>query len=933
MRSTPSTAPGTQALDPEVQESLACGAIVLTASRRVARTLRRAFDASARARGRTLWTPPEIFPLDTWLATLWHGALITGTQQRTILNPGQEHFLWREAIVSDTASPTLRSPDSLAAEATRAFRLLHLYSGRGRLQYFAESADSRALLRWTRIVERRCRAGNFLTSAELPAAVTLACGEGLLELPSAGLLLVDFDEFAPAYELLFDTLDRAGYPVARLHTHAPTTRTLHHTAPDDTAELNSAARWSQALLTRLPGTRIAVVVPDLADRRAEIDRIFAAELAPGLAHIASSPAGLPFEFSLGHPLAETALAETALTLLRWIAGPLPLASIRSLLLSPFFGATGGPASPEALDTARFDAIDLPRLAGLQPELSLAQVAAHARDQSHAGLALRLQSTLHVARDLRLSTPAESVPRRSYGSWAESFRALLHAAGLGQPATSSSLTFQIFRSWDSALDQLATLDALAPEPAFAEVLDTLSRLLQQTIFAPAAREASVQILGPLELGGVPFDALWFLSADDLSWPVPARPQTLLPFALQRELGMPGTNVSRDRDLAQKLTRRIALSAGETVFSYARATEDGERRPSPVVRDLLTQLDAVSLPETPPPRHTPLPRLIVPDNTALPFLSGQVHGGAKVLELQAACPFRAVAELRLHSSEPGKSTLGLDAMESGSIVHVVMDHLWQQLHNQAELRALDATERSKLLYFSIDHALTEANREATGQWEKAYLHMQRQRLHTLLFPWLQIELQRAPFRVLELEQDRPWVRVGPIDLRLRIDRIDQLESGNEDQGGLVLIDYKTGIAEPSQWLGERPDAPQLPLYAVLPEAAQLAGVAFAQLRSGKDMKLKGFADDRGIFASTNLPCMDAEDLASQVELWRSIVNRLATEFAEGQSSVHPKSYPKTCKRCAQRPLCRLNPVLLDEWCDDTESSDGETEAETPAGDPRG
>ena len=70
----------------------------------------------------------------------------------------------------------------------------------------------------------------------------------------------------------------------------------------------------------------------------------------------------------------------------------------------------------------------------------------------------------------------------------------------------------------------------------------------------------------------------------------------------------------------------------------------------------------------------------------------------------------------------------------------------------------------------------------------------------------------------------------------------------EDGEIIIDYKTGLAKPADWLTERPDAPQLPLYAILSQAPRLEAVAFAQVRAGKDMGLHGFATSRGVLAKT-------------------------------------------------------------------------------------
>src|SRR6266481_8999901 len=74
--------------------------------------------------------------------------------------------------------------------------------------------------------------------------------------------------------------------------------------------------------------------------------------------------------------------------------------------------------------------------------------------------------------------------------------------------------------------------------------------------------------------------------------------------------------------------------------------------------------------------------------------------------------------------------------------------------------------------------------------------------------------------------------------RIDRMDRLTGTGENEGGHVLIDYKTGgMMSTRQWEGPRPDDPQVPLYAIAaPE--ELAAVTFAKLRAG-EMRFVGYS----------------------------------------------------------------------------------------------
>ncbi len=876
------------AIPPEILASLARGATVLTSNQRAARTLRRAYDEHMHPA--TTWFPPPIYALDTWLATLWHQLLVEGAETALLLNRTQEHALWRTILAADPDLPTLRSLDALTELAARAAHLLHLHNGAARLRDAALGTDARAFQRWSQTFQRLCTRNSYLTPAQLPAALEAALTRGNLSVPDPGLLLVDFDLLTPAAAQLIHSIQRAGYPVEHLTTSTPVESATLLATLYDPAELRAAAIWALDQLDRNPSADIAIVVPNLADHRPALERTFAAIL----------PTNDSYEFSLGTSLAETAPVATALDLLRFTLDPLPLERISALLLSPFIVSAA-----ESLAAAEFDTYDLRATPLLRPELTLQALLDLLRASPRITRLPTLQASLRNLQRATAEHHLTDARNQSHAHWAAVFRTLLEVAGWPRSADLDSTTFQVYRRWESALDELATLDFEGTHIPPGTALSALNRIVGQTIFAPESRQAPIQILGPLELGGIPFDALWFLSADDASWPPSASTNPLLPWHLQRDLRIPGANAAHDNAAAEALTKRIANSATKVVFSYAIQAEADERRPSP----LLHALDLTPLPlEQPAPPSEPLSLEAVSDEEPLHELPpGPVSGGAQILELQAACAFRAFAERRLFSSAPESRPPGLDARDRGSLVHLVMQSFWAQVECQANLRAFTTSARDATLDTCIDTTLRRHTRHIQSPWDAAYLEVQRRRLRALLIPWLDFELTRPPFTVDQQETELSEAHIGPLTLNLRVDRIDLTTAGP------LILDYKTGPAAPAEWLTDRPDKPQLPLYAVLADRDNLAGVAFANLRAGEDLCLKGFADDPEALAK---PTRNERSLPNQLEDWYRVLTDLATSFAEGDTRVDPKCYPKTCQFCTQRTLCRLDPTTFQNFADDDE-----------------
>jgi probable DNA repair protein len=965
----------------QIQQALERGWTVLTANQRSARTLHHGFDLHQHALGLACWEPPAVLAWDAWLTSLWHRLLLDGAVSELLLNRTQEHTLWRAIIAADSApdgaASSLRPIDALAELAADAWLLLHAYRGRQRLQASAANADTRAFARWASEFDRRAIRAQFLTGAQLPEALRTAFVEGrFTAAPPAqpGLLLVGFDSKTPAQTALLDAIRDTGTPIEEHNPQISGTPSIAVSprsgvpasfaggvgwggspdrepdaipsltlvsAPDERSELAACARWLRARLTQRPAARIAVIVPAIETSRAEIDRVFRQTLSPELNAIDAPANSGPYEFSLGVPLAQTPMVAAALDILRWATGPLPLDRVSALLLSPHFAASdpdsSAKTSPSAASgrvaRAEFDAFVLRKQHLLQPEISLDELHALVSNPRHGTSNLPiLLKHLSALRPLFLRRDLLTA-ERTHTEWAATFHELLDAAGWAAPGRDNSVEFQTRRKWESALDELATLDfdsrADGTRVRFATALAALERIATQTLFAPESRHAPVQIMGPLESAGSSFDALWFLGVDDLAWPSNPAPNPLLPWLLQRELAMPGTDPALDTDHACRITERIAACAPTVLFSYAQqSTEDGQQRPSPVVAGLAatgSTLELRGAGQIAPaePAAEPVELEAFADDEPIPSPPDRVlHGGASILASQAACGFRAFAEKRLFASALDTAALGLDPRERGSLVHAILERFWSHVETQTALQLLTTEERDGILSHSIDAAFARDHARPASGWPRAYLDTERQRLLKLLGPWLDYEAnQRAPFTVRSREETLDDVQIGPLRLDIRVDRIDRIDltqcSGKSDDEpgeeaeevhstGEIILDYKTGPASTADWLGERPDAPQLPLYAVVSGIPHLAAVAFASIRLGKDLGLHGYESQAGVLPKAAK--LKTESLATQVENWREVLTALAEDFHSGEARVDPKQYPKTCEHCGQRLLCRLDPATL-------------------------
>jgi len=136
---------------------------------------------------------------------------------------------------------------------------------------------------------------------------------------------------------------------------------------------------------------------------------------------------------------------------------------------------------------------------------------------------------------------------------------------------------------------------------------------------------------------------------------------------------------------------------------------------------------------------------------------------------------------------------------------------------------------------------------------------------------------------------------LHLNVKVDRIDRIAGGDGEKK--IVIDYKTGTAKPAQWAGERPEAPQLPLYAVSLE--NVSALAFAQLRAG-DLAFAGLADAQGADAGLAQAQQDWSEVLAE---YRRVLETLAEDFRNGHAEVDPRK-PSVCTYCPLTMLCRIH-----------------------------
>lgn len=879
------------------------GVSVVTPNRRLAQELAREFDADRIESGLHTWESADVIPFASFVERLWESAVYSdeGRDLPLLLSAPQEQALWEEIVTASEWGGELLSPARTASQCRDAWRLAHAWCIDGALGKFPGNDDADAFVQWAQTYAKRTQ--QEIDSARLPDAVAKLLTSPTVAKPRT-LVAYGFDIVPAQLAGFFQAANANGIEVLQCAPRRKSARALRVAYPSAREELEASAQWARARLEEAHAAspargggispRIAVVVPDLERRRQEVARVFSRVMVPGSNLPGAAETVMPFNISIGVALASYPLVHAALGMLALAAGEIDFPLASRLLRSPFIGG----AEAELARRAQLDA----RLRKSFPaRLTLVRLIASI--ETCPLLRQRLEAVYQYA-------SANLARVQSPHAWARHFSEVLDAAGFPGERVLDSAEFQARVKWYEVLADFARIEHVVPRMTCGAALTRLRRLAADTLFQPESGAAPVQILGILESAGLEFDHLWVSGLTDDAWPLAARPNPFIPIALQKKAGIPEAAADSALQLDRRITADWLTAADEVVVSHPLREEDRGLLPSALIASIPEE--KIELPRFARWRdlvHAARHVDTIPDGVAPPYAANEVRGGTRVLADQAACPFRAFARYRLRAEGLESPADGLDARDRGNLLHALMANLWGALRTRANLAALSPDELGSATAQAAAAAVAKVRAERPGLLDGRLAELERERLAKLASEWLEVERARDEFEVVAIE-DKRTLEVAGLAFSGRIDRMDWLPQAKG--GGHVLIDYKSGRATPNDWLNERPDDPQLPLYAIAAKE-DVAAVVFAQMKTG-GMRLMGFTRPDVILPKVK----NTEAWGGLFETWKRELDMLAREFAGGVAVVRPKRELKTCRHCDLQPLCRVHERIA---ARDDEEEDGQ------------
>lgn len=870
------------------------GATAITPRPWLSSVVMRQFVERQSAAGAATWRRPRVLSLHAWLTSLWKQRRYSKAETPALLTSAQENFLWRRIIEREgaaNAAPLLEIGATARQSRSTALACAE-YEISLDDRSWRQDHDPSQFADWLKQLNARCSQEGWLTLAQLwrlaPDWLTAEKRTG------ERLLFVGFDSPAPALQRVIEAWTEAGGKVTWADPLRVQPQVAKHQCGSPEEEWEFAARWARNLVEKGEAS-IGILTPDLDSCLERVRRVFDDVFAPG--HLAAAVSnGAPSEWTNPSPvhvasaarLCEHPVIAAALLVLETASGHIPIASASALLRSPYLSG----AAAERPLRAQAD-VQMRRSRDL--EVSLASLL---RATRRAPLARRLFSDLQISLECR----PESA---DFAHWARFMADLLKVVGWPGDSDLSVSEQALLEEWKDALSTLASLSFVAPEVTWPVALSQLRLLLGSQQPHRGDATSPVQVLDVPDASGIQFDHVWLMGLSPEQWRLPFDTYALIPRALQMQAKMPYATPAGQRLRDRKTLEALIHSGNDVVASYV-------KNPLPMLNSYCDQsqlLNAEAFWQGPiwsrAFRLSPdIDQLL--DSEAPHARNSKPTGGARILKSQSECPFRAFAEFRLTAIKPVEGTFGFDAMERGQFMHHVLEFVWKQIGSQARLKELPPEELESLVGQGI--AAATASTDEESEFHRELTEVERLRLGSLVLDWLDVEKQRLmPFRVEQVEQGAT-VDIEGVAIKLRIDRVDRLQNGR-----LLLIDYKSGKQNCEKLLGERPDEPQLLVYAAA-MADPVDGLLFGQVLRG-DLKLVGLTKD------PQVPGQKSNALGigwgRQQREWGETVHRLARNFRQGEAAVDPKT--KACDFCEIKPLCRIQEIRATEAGADDEGDE--------------
>lgn len=766
-----------------------------------------------------------------------------------LLNELQCHYLW-QIIIQET--PGISYSEGLVKAVIQAWRLCEQWQIDPQHHAFSHTPQTQTFQLWWQTFNERLSVLNALHEHQL-VPYLLKTQYPLFKTP---IVWVCFDEFTPQQMSLQTYLNNQGLSQYRYDlSNSPSSPPKLFAAENTKQEYQQLIHWLQLKLEQ-GEQNIGVVVPELQQESRALQRLL-------LHHFDFSL----FNISLGESLSDYPLVAHALIWLQLDSVCTPKEATL-LLQSPYIEA----ADEEFLSRTQF----------LQdsPIVQHANYTLHQLSQALINDAPKLAGLLTNLNSYPLSA--------SPHEWVNLFQKRLNNLGFPGNYGLNSVQYQCYQRFVALFDEFRQLAIIQTTFSMKEALNALTKLANSTIFQAQKKNAPINISGLLEASGCEFDSLWVMGLSDHCLPAKTQLSAFIPPQLQRDLYMPHSTAARELHFAKQTLNRLQRGSNSTVFSYSKLQGDRPNLPSALINHYPPYLpEVIELIVQQPSFLTTLN-----EDYSVPLKANEsITGGTALLANQAKCPFKAFAEHRLTAKALPQVTEGIDNKERGKSIHRIMELLWLRLHNQHNLLNTPQEELEQLIDQTIKQANEELKKDHFEERSLVLQEIEYSRLKRLVLGCLEWEKQRPAFTIAGLEQSYS-INLSGLDIKVRVDRLDKVADKT------WVIDYKSTLPTYKPWNEDRPQEPQLLLYALLDE--NINTLLFMQVKTG-NIVCHGLSEEPSDIKGMST-LKKEEDWPATRAYWQQQLTTLVQEILNGHCLPQPIN-STVCTYCDFKNLCRI------------------------------
>ena len=494
-------------------------------------------------------------------------------------------------------------------------------------------------------------------------------------------------------------------------------------------------------------------------------------------------------------------------------------------------------------------------------------------------------------------------KRNPSGWIKAFETYLKAIDSSLLKPKDAYEESIYGAWKKVTETLSSLDSLMGEVSIQDMFDIFQYYLKKTTHQNEHQgNFKIDILGFHESTFEAYDATWIMNLNEHHWPAPHQFNPFIPVKIQQD-----TNIFTHEKYqlhASKILEKFTHTSSNVVLSYAKKMGEEDIFPSSTLHTVISsKLHEDTNFEY---KKNSLKQVFIEyieDNTSIKMDAQQaVKSGIKLLEAQSICPAWAFYEFRLGAKKlEDEDEENLTTRLRGNLFHKILEQFWTEHKSASLVRALTEKELSEKIE-DITHKAILNEKKKYPRIMPAFFNIEEIRMISYLEKWVQHELKRGDFEVIETEKNIP-VHIGCLNFNIKIDRIDKVNENN------IVIDYKSGTTKTlNEWFLNSYGELQMPFYALFASNKPIDAIAIGVINAskpqwvgigrGKDL-LQGIKD-----TPASILYKSWDEL---LDFWKCRIHDAIKGYEEGNAAVQ-YARDKDMAYCHVKPILRLPERIL-------------------------